>query len=49
MRLILNFLLVGCLLMGYSTHSDAKNYKFRVENGKLHFTNDPIKVPGKYR
>ena len=48
-RLILNFLLVGCLLLGYSTASDAKNYKFRNENGKLHFTNDTKKVPEKYR
>jgi hypothetical protein len=48
-RLILNFLLAGHLLLGYSTPSDAKNYKFRDENGKLHFTNDPTIVPEKYR
>jgi len=48
-HLILNFLLVGFLLVGYSTPCDAKTYKFRDENGKLHFTNDPGKVPERYR
>ncbi len=48
-RVILNFLLVGFLLVGHPIPSDAKTYKFRDENGKLHFTNDPEKVPEKYR
>ena len=26
---------------------DAKTYKWRDENGKLHFTDDPTKVPKK--
>ncbi len=41
--------LVGVLLVGNPSPSLAKTYKFRDENGKLHFTNDPEKVPEKYR
>jgi len=48
-RLILNFLLVGFLLAGHPGPSIAKTYKFKDENGKLHFTNDPTKVPERYR
>jgi ankyrin repeat protein len=48
-HLIFNCLLIGFLLIGSSGLSVAKTYKFRDENGKLHFTNDPAKVPEKYK
>lgn len=48
-RQILNFLFIGFFLLGIPTHSFAKIYKFKDENGKVHFTNDPAKVPEQYR
>ncbi|MZH04348.1 MAG: DUF4124 domain-containing protein [Nitrospinae bacterium] len=47
-RLILNLLVIIFLPVGPSSSSFAKTYKFRDENGKLHFTNDPSKVPEKF-
>ena len=48
-RLIFSALLIGIFLMGNPTPSSAKMYKYKDENGKLHFADDPTKVPEKYR
>ena len=48
-RLIFSALLIGIFLIGNPTPSSAKMYKYKDENGKLHFTDDPTKVPEKYR
>ena len=37
------------LVFVFTSDADAKMYKYKDENGKLHFTNDLMKVPEKYR
>ena len=40
------FLIMPLLIVPFS-QVDAKTYKWKDENGKLHFTDDPTKVPKK--
>lgn len=48
-RLIFSVLLGGFFLMGNPDISSAKIYKYKDENGNIHFTNDPLTIPERYR
>lgn len=46
-RLILTVILIFAFIS--PTSSTAKVYKYKDENGKTHYTNDPSKIPEEYR
>ncbi len=46
-RLILSVLLAIIFLI--PLHSSAAIYKYKDENGKMHFTDSPLKIPEQYR
>lgn len=48
-RLVLTAILVCVFMLGISISASAKIYKYKDENGKTHFTNDPSKIPEEYR
>jgi hypothetical protein len=37
------------LVIVHSSNADAKTYKWKDEKGKTHFTDNPLKIPEKYR
>jgi len=41
--------LISVFLLGSPTPSFAKIYKYKDENGKSHYTDDPLMIPEKYR
>jgi len=45
MKRIITLTMFMLLVFVFSSNVDAKMYKWRDENGKLHFTDDPSKVP----
>jgi ankyrin repeat protein len=42
-------MIIAVLVFVPGSDADAKVYKYKDENGKVHFTDDPSKVPTKYR
>ena len=48
MKRLIPKILILILLFIFAVQVDAKMYKWRDENGKMHFTDDPTKVPQKH-
>jgi hypothetical protein len=49
MNKIFSLLIIVALLIVHSSNADAKTYKWKDEKGKTHFTDNPLKIPEKYR
>jgi hypothetical protein len=49
MKKLFSILLIVALVFIHSSNVDAKIYKWKDAKGKVHFTDDPRKIPKKYR